>query len=338
VRVGFTPSYGTVEEVKVVLEKIDLLLQEIEHGHTALTLSSLGVSELNADVEDRERESYDEGSWSAAETSMREFAAEICQLPAAGIAKGATFYSLGIDSVTAIRFARGLRKMGLAVSSADVIRFPSIGALSRQLAKVAGEATPPPELPATDIAEALKRSNIEVDSESVEAVYTCTPLQSGMITQTLASDGRLYVHHHCVKLEPTVDPTRLRNSWLSVVDKTDILRSSFYHSPTAEHPWTALVRKTAPAMVIEDYVSGCFDQALAYIAKKVLFTEEQDFQKTPAQASLLRTSADTYFILSLHHSLYDGVSVPFIFHDLATAYLEGCKSTSCIIPVGKHVR
>jgi len=335
-RVGFTPSYGTVEEVKVELEKIDLLLQEIEHGHTALTLSSLGVSELNADVEDREREVYDEGTWSAAETSMRELAAEICQLPAARIAKGATFYSLGIDSVTAIRFARGLRKMGLAVSSADVIRFPSIGALARQLAKVAGEASPPPEPPATNIAEALKRSNIDVDSESVEAVYTCTPLQSGMITQTLASDGRLYVLHHCVKLEPTVDPALLRNAWLNVVNKTDVLRSSFYHSPTAEHSWTALVRKTAPAMAIEDCASDCFDQALADIVKRVLFAAEQDFQKTPAQARLLRTSADTYFVLSLHHSLYDGVSIPFIFHDLATAYLEGCKSSSCIIPGGKR--
>ncbi|KAI5846822.1 hypothetical protein BZA05DRAFT_405506, partial [Tricharina praecox] len=322
-RVGFTPSYGTAAEVKVVLEKFDFLLQEIEHGHATLKLSSLGVSDLNTDIEDRKTDVYDEVSWSSTETTMRELAAEICQLPLAQITKGATFYSLGIDSVTAIRFARRLREMDIAVSSSDVIRFPSIGALSRHVAQVEDEASPSVEAPAINITEALKRSNIEVDYESIEAVYTCTPLQSGMITQTLASDGRLYVHHHCVKLDSSVDLLRLQSSWFNVVEKTDVLRTSFYHSPTSENPWTALVRKTSPAKVIEDDASVSFDQTLADIVNNVVFTEEHDFHNPPAQARIVRTPTDNYFVLSLHHSLYDGVSIPFVFHDLASAYLEG---------------
>lgn len=327
VRIGFTPAYGTAEEVKVVLEKIDLLLQDLSHGES-MKLSCLGVSDLNADSQTTVAESFDECSWTTEETTMREVAVEVCGVPIEQVKKSSTFYSLGIDSVTAIRFARMLRKLEIPVSSADVIRFPSIGALSQQIARKASEADAPKvDVPASDIKRLLENTNLTfIDAETVEAVYSCTPLQSGMLTQTLASsDGRLYVHHHCVKLETTTDVSRLQAAWLQVIEKTDILRTVFHHSPELENAWTAVVRKVSPAKVIEEDISGTFDEALLEVAKKVIFTDEAHFQETPVQARLLRGPSDIFFVVSMHHSLYDGVSIPFVFQDLATIYAGESK-------------
>ena len=45
--------------------------------------------------------------WTADEARMRRLASELSGLPEARITHAATFHALGIDSVTAIRFARG---------------------------------------------------------------------------------------------------------------------------------------------------------------------------------------------------------------------------------------
>lgn len=92
----------------------------------------------------------------------------------------------------------------------------------------------------------------------------------------------------------------------------------------------AVVRRAAsaasasPAECKEEEVCVSAQDALRALAAAMAYTHESQFRETPARARIFKTTAACYFVMSLHHSLYDGVSIPFVFRDLAVAYAHGC--------------
>lgn len=118
-------------------------------------------------------------------------------------------------------------------SSVDVMRYSCIGALAQKI------DPPRPHINSTEkLAEQSQEDSLEHiipripilgPGDTVINVYVCTPLQSSMLTQTLGSDGRLYSHHHAVRLAHNIDLTRLRKAWEWLKTRTEILepRSTF---------------------------------------------------------------------------------------------------------------
>lgn len=109
---------------------------------------------------------------------------------------------------------------------------------ARQPKDIAAPAAPSAAAPAAEepvgVTQALQQKGIAADASSVEAVYACTPLQAGMLTQTLVSaNGTLYVHRHCIRPAAATGPARLRTAWRQVVAATDILRTAFFHHLTS---------------------------------------------------------------------------------------------------------
>lgn len=322
-RAGFTPAFGSSLQADLLLEKMELLAEAVLRGektHVGEFTASNGATPVGADA-------VDDGEWTQLETDMREMAASFCKISSAGITKSTSFIHMGIDSVTAIPFSRKLREKGIRATASQIIRARCIATLAQQVEAKKGTNDAKTDL-ATKSAEAPSL-NLKLDvkpwaeNDEIEAVYPCTPLQTGMLSLTLAADPRLYSHHHAIVLSAQVDLDRLREAWTAVVTKNDILRTAFHWRSGADVAWVAAVHKQ-PRIHWEVVTTTNTGAALSSINEQTKYQVHADFEEPPIKATLIKNNGDSQnvFVISMHHVTYDGMSVPFLFEDLHRAYLS----------------
>ena len=321
-RCAFSPAFGDLDRASSFLENIDLLLGALVRREN-VTPEDLGISKSDA-VDSRSKPRvWDESHWTPTELEMRELVAEICGTNTKDISKGASFFGLGIDSITAIRFARRLRDSGIECSSADVMRHSCIAALAQKIVSVplqintiAKPAERPQEL---NLKHVIPKIPISGPGDTVIDVYPCTPLQSSMLTQTLGSDGRLYYHHHPVLLARHIDLPRLKQAWNYLTMKTEILRTTFYFSDP-DNSWLAAVHQEGPGNWAEYDTRSSMSDSLIDVMNRSMLHEAVDYERPPWKTTILKNAMEIVLVISMHHSLYDGESITLLFQDLARLY------------------
>ena len=319
---AFSPAFGDLDKAASLLENIDLLLGALVRQEK-ITTEDLGILKSDAEDSRSKPQVWDDSHWTAKELRMRELAAEICCTDAEDISRGASFFGLGIDSITAIRFARCLRDLGMECSSADVMRHSCIAALAQkivsippQLNTIAKPAERPQEL---SFKHVIPKIPMLGPGDTITDVYPCTPLQSSMLTQTLGSNGRLYYHHHPVRLARYTDLSQLKQAWEHLKMKTEILRTTF-HFYDANNSWLAAVHRENPAAWVElDTITSMSDSLIGVIDHSTLH-EATDYERPPWKTTVLKNATENVLVISMHHSLYDGESINLLFQDLARLY------------------
>ncbi|KAF2170493.1 hypothetical protein M409DRAFT_64212 [Zasmidium cellare ATCC 36951] len=333
VRAGFTETFGSQADAELLLEKIEMLIDTvINHSKTAA--SSFGIP-INGDNKKTvgQQEKYDETNWSALEQQVRSIISKHTEIPEKDVDKDSAFIHLGIDSISAIWFAKKLRDSGIKVSSADIIRHNRIGSLCKHLSSSSPASSEETKIQETAVdtqkgfSDALSSHGVTGLGQDVE-LYECTPLQSGMLAQSLATEGALYMHHHATRCTADIDIARLKSAWESLVEELDVLRTTFHWLPKAKTPWIAAVRKDKKPSWCEVEV----EDARQYW---VQLTETSDFidrlqQSFPlAGVHIVKDQEGTVLILTLHHAIYDGISLGMLYRSLAQRYFsEQCPPTT----------
>ncbi|KAE8379604.1 hypothetical protein BDV26DRAFT_291200 [Aspergillus bertholletiae] len=319
----FSPAFGSLYNGEEFLEKMDAVLSSIISGESVV-LDSFNLPRVEDSGSRSSANQWDETTWSDTETEIRGLVASFCGLSFPDVTKGASFLSLGIDSVTAIQFARKLRESGLNVSSSDVMRFSCVGALSKHIdqssvpqptangAQISGTANIP-----LDIYK--KHVRFLSDNDSIEAMFECTSLQAGMITQTLASSGQVYVNPHPIRLNDSVDTNKLRDAVQEIIKRNDILRTSFHLIGELSSSWIGAVHAHPPLQWQELTLPSDCD-VLSQVNALFSFGEESSFEVPPIRPVLVSQPEGKLLVIVMHHSLYDGASLPFFFEDLAITY------------------
>ncbi|KAE8320108.1 hypothetical protein BDV41DRAFT_516754 [Aspergillus transmontanensis] len=319
----FSPAFGSLYNGEEFLEKMDAVLASVASGES-VSLDSFNLLRLEESGSRSSAIQWDETTWSNTETEIRGLVASFCGLSLTDVSKGASFLSLGIDSVTAIQFARKLRESGLNSSSSDVMRFSCVGALAKHVeqSSLPQSTTHGEHVNGTaDIPLDVYQKHVRLLSynDSVEAMFECTPLQAGMITQSLASSGQVYVNPHPIRLNNSVDISRLRGAVQEIIKRNDILRTSFHLIGELGSSWIGAVHAHPPLEWQElSLPSGC--DVLAKVNALFSFGKESSFEVPPIRSVLVNQPEGRVLIVVMHHSLYDGASLPFFFEDLAITY------------------
>ena len=319
---AFSPTFGDLDRAASLLENVDLLLGALVRREN-VTISDLGISRSNVVQSRSKPQIWDESNWTPRELKMRQLVAEICGTSAQDISKGASFFSLGIDSIIAIRFAQRLRQSGMECSSVDVMRYSCIATLAQKIATrsphINGIENIADRPQKDDLRHIMPTVPILNPRDLVIDVYGCTPLQSSMLTQTLASDGALYFHHHAVRLAHHIDLRKLKHSWARLTVETEILRTTF-HCSNALNSWLAAVHQETSDAWSERDIKISLSASLSEIIECTVIHEEVDFERPPWMTTILKAATGNVFVLSMHHSLYDGESISLLFQDLARLY------------------
>ncbi|KAJ1033802.1 hypothetical protein NDA16_000012 [Ustilago loliicola] len=308
---------GVVERLRILLERIasgtggDLSLQAMEVPMISTTQDA-GPRTFSQDPQ---------RSMTATEEKIHRLAVTMCGMQSAEtLTLDTPLIRIGLDSIVALRFSSRLRReCGLQLSAHDILSGGTIAGLSRLLSE-------------RQVSVNEKADSANTKETSSER-YKATPLQAGMLNGTLSSSSHdLYVHHHAVKLDAGVDEEKLKQALQRVVAAHEILRTGF-RLESAEQggqgslswygqvtPYKAL--SNAPQLRRLDYDLPT-SLALDNFGADFTFSKPEDFAASPWRAAVLGCAEEQkLLVISMHHSLYDGVSLPALFADLRSAYLE----------------
>lgn len=163
--------------------------------------------------------------------------ASVCKVSKTSISRQNTFFSLGGDSVSAMKLvALAASEAGVRVSVADVFQHPSLAQLAAYLDSK-GAAQPAVEVLASvepfgliggagtfvSLGRHLS-STYRIATRRIEDIMPCTPMQSGMMAETIASP-EAYILQEVLELRPDIDIEKLQDAWETVVMETPIIRT-----------------------------------------------------------------------------------------------------------------
>ncbi|GAM42342.1 ferrichrome synthetase [Talaromyces pinophilus] len=331
---GYKPTFGLVYDVEAFLEKMDVILTSI-FNHEDIKLSSFNLQGYSENESVHDTTTLWEGPWTSTELRLRDIVTKHTDIAVEDIHKNLSFLSLGIDSVIAIQFARNLRESGYRVSSADILRNPCIGALSamieeQELVKNGDEVlTPDESLEEVVYDRFSSRIPLLGHNDSVSKLFRCSPLQSAMITQTIGASGNIYVHPHIVRLSDTVDGAAVKSAFARVIEANDILRTSFHCLPELDFSWIGAIHSNPPLhwqeLTIESSTNH-IDGSMTNIKGLLDLSLEENFQTPPLRFCVFSSINTKYLVVCMHHAIYDGISLPYIFNDVKQILIHGRDS------------
>lgn len=258
------------------------------------------------------------------ERIIQKLFAQILGLSASQIGADDNFFRIGGDSIMAIKLVGRAREAGLSLSVADVMGHPRLGdlALVSQIGKCKSAKGVRPfsllEVNRLDCLIQQVTDGCAVSAEEVEDIYPCTALQEGMMTLTAKKPG-MYTGHLKYDLPDNINLDSFRAAWQATTDANPILRTRIVE--TEDMGWFQVVLRT-PDWWIEsngshDHVAQDLTESMGLGMPLIRFTVI-----TSINAPVRRC-----FIITLHHALADGWSIPLILNQVESAY-RGIKLQS----------
>ncbi|KAL5363806.1 hypothetical protein BJX96DRAFT_178400 [Aspergillus floccosus] len=252
------------------------------------------------------------------EVLIHQLVVELLKLSPEMVGMNHSFFSLGGNSVTAMRLVSLLRRVGLRVSVNDIFRSPRLNDLAHLLDVVdPGESQQ--VLPFSLLYDGSQPGLLStavgacrVAKSEVEDIYPCTPLQEGMMTLSTVRAGS-YIAQFVYRLHDHVDATRFQTAWERTVQATPILRTRII-SGSDGRMYQVVIQETfqwdKDAEHWQQYAQQSGNQHMLpgdRLTRAALLRES-------------RGSSSTVFVLNMHHSVCDRWSVGLLMDRVEAAY------------------
>ncbi|KAF2874354.1 nonribosomal peptide synthetase 6 [Massariosphaeria phaeospora] len=236
------------------------------------------------------------------------------------------FFSMGGDSLKAMRLVAAARGDGVELSVPDIMLNPTLSAMASKAKSISGEEAadvPPFSLLPKDWTIAAAKEEAAklcgVDLESVEDVYSCTPLQEGLMALS-AKFPDAYVAQRVVSL-PVEVITKLKASFETVIEDSPVLR-------------TRIVNITGRGLFQVVLKDGQLIRSHgASLAEYLHVDREEPMQLGTAlfrYGMVIEPANDRgNLTITMHHAIYDGWSIPLVFERVNRVY-NGLTTTRSV--------
>ncbi|GAA1770510.1 amino acid adenylation domain-containing protein [Luedemannella helvata] len=162
----------------------------------------------------------------------------------------------------------------------------------------------------------------------VEDVWPLAPLQEGLLFHAEYDEDAprdVYVGQRVLNLEGPLHPEVLRASWQALLDRHASLRAGFQHRGSGDAV-QVIARRAVMPWQFEDYSDLPEEQALARADEVIDANRERfDLAVPPLMRILLIKFGPEKFrlVVTMHHILMDGWSLPILFRELWAVYGDG---------------
>lgn len=258
------------------------------------------------------------------ERAVAEILAKTLNLPASNIQRGSSFFNLGLDSVSAIRFCNELRSANLGnLSISMVLKNPSITRLAsiEEIMPSSKELLMPSSVDLDRIFKPEQISQIishyNQQDLQVTRILPCTPLQEAMLSTVGSTSSSAYCNLMVLDIKGDIE--RLQRCWSSMIQRHQILRTSFLPTEDASHAFAQVI--------LEDFDLTWHFESLQSdiqirIAEKVMML--LDTNRPPIYLAIASEGTATKLLFGCHHALYDGIATSVLLHEVECAY-DGAK-------------
>ncbi|MCJ8208037.1 non-ribosomal peptide synthetase [Pseudomonas sp. RGM2987] len=180
-------------------------------------------------------------------------------------------------------------------------------------------------------------------SRNIEAIYPLAPMQQGLLFHSLLYPGKgmyLLQYRH-VMVMPNLDLAAFRQAWAQVVERHELLRTSFVWKQQ-KRPMQVVHKQVELPITYEDWShlsEGEQQERLEH-----LLSEERaqglDFTKAPLmRVRLYKLAPDTYqFVRSYHHILMDAWCFSIIMMDFLNGYRAAQEGRRLNLPAPRPYR
>lgn len=235
------------------------------------------------------------------------------------------FFSLGGDSIAAMRLIAMAREEGVSLTMESIFCNPQLSEMAgKGVIESVRDVTLIPTFSLLGLSTSIQMETVraevaahcQVEVGIVEDVYPCTPLQEGLLALT-AKQAAAYISRDIIKLpKNVVDIERYRRAWEAVIARNAILRTRIVQ--TKLNGLVQVVIKKEAAKAAEWARSTSLSNYLA---------ENPTSQETVG-GKLCRWAIVTppgvnginYFVWTVHHALYDGWTISIITDQVSRIY------------------
>ncbi|KAI8936771.1 hypothetical protein NX059_006018 [Plenodomus lindquistii] len=254
------------------------------------------------------------------EASVASVLSKMLDVPVREIRRETSFFSIGLDSVSAIRFCNELRRATLGdFSITTVLKNPSISRLSKikDGQAIQGEQN---TRPAIDLAHTFTQdhssamvSNFEERGYPVSRVLPCTPLQEAMLSSASTGSGSAYCNVTIFKVNG--DLARLQEAWTSMVDRHEILRTAFV---STDHPSFAFAQCILGSATPKWRSMPQNEDVQSYMADIIM--DRLNSHEPPIHLAVRHEGSSTKLVFGCHHALYDGSAIAILLDEVQLLY------------------
>ncbi|KAK5697898.1 NRPS protein [Elasticomyces elasticus] len=266
-------------------------------------------------------------AWSVDELHVRDVFAELSRVDPKNITKSTSMYRLGLDSLNAAQVAARLRSQGHHVTVGDIMEGLTPRAIGTTLSRKSLEDQSGNEFDGVSYLQAFDEahrghtaSRLGVDASDVQAVRPCTPLQCGMLAQSMSTEAGLYINHITYEVPNSCDLTQLSRAWAMVQHKHQALRLGFVRSEDILTPFLSVI--WSPAAVAAPDITISSNGELGVLEKRATQTIKGQLHRPVWRVTLLNEQGRYFMMLSIHHALYDAEGLQYILGDLQYAVLD----------------
>ncbi|KAI5291615.1 Nonribosomal Peptide Synthase (NRPS), partial [Ascosphaera aggregata] len=244
------------------------------------------------------------------------------QLLGSGVEIGANdnFFDVGGDSLRAMRLVAAARKEGLQLTVLDIFKNPKLSDMAVAMSKLDEHADTTiaafsllPEGWDQSVAcsEAAEMCNVEPNQ--IEDIYPCTPLQEGLMALS-AKVKDAYMAQRVVDLEDMDSSRRLRAAFQQAARESPILRTRIVQI-RGQGLMQVVLKKDLEwqsATTVESYLAADRESSMGLGTALCRF-------------ALVEGTDKLSMVLTIHHALYDGWSMPLVIERVNRAY-HGLKT------------
>lgn len=269
------------------------------------------------------------------ETNIAEILARVLQVDVGDITPSSSFFNLGLDSVSAIRFCNSVRRSALGdFTVAEVLRNSTISYLNaiRMEHTASTRACKTPMKQLQDIFTSDQKSDITSTYRrlglQVEKIYPCTPLQEAMLASGSVSKA---AYNNTMVFDVKGDVARIQSCWNLARGRHEILRTSFIASDHPDYAFAQVVVEDSDFcwshLNTLDNVRSHMDEVLADLLTS---------NRPPLHLAVHKVGSSTKIIFSCHHALYDGTAIAVLMEEIQDAY-SGCE-LSPAVPYSRYLQ
>jgi amino acid adenylation domain-containing protein len=230
--------------------------------------------------------------------------------------KHGSLFTMGLDSLGAIKLVAQLRIQGIGVGVLDVIKLDSISKIASS-AVISSACPPETEALKIRLETFFKENQSKLPLsllDKIDDIIPCTSLQNSMIAETII-DGAAYCNWILFELPPTAEYSHVELAFKEIVQRNEILRTGFL---SLDDGFAQVIWKTMHStQLTNDDVLG-----------SVWHVMSNGILVPPFCARfIIEESGCRRLGLNIHHALYDGWSLEHIIADFGYI-LDGISTLS----------
>lgn len=242
----------------------------------------------------------------------------ILHLAPNSIGMDAQFFRMGGDSIAAIRLVTAARSKGISLTVANIFQNGTLSEMCRTASSgdvsETNSTKPGPQpfemlpagVPTERIVEEVS-TLCRLRSEDIEDVYPCTTIQEGLMALSSKQSGA-YCFQNLYSLA-SLDVARFKAAWEAVLSTEPILRTRIVYTDSMGFL----------QVVVQESIQWQEENTMADLAK--IDKAKPSYNGGGlAGFAIIQDSDRAYFVLTMHHALYDGWSLDIVLDKVQTCY------------------